>query len=163
MTKHLRRTLLARALPEPARAAIGMPDVAAVITYLENPDDALGPDPMAARDAILLDSLKSALERDEFEIVYLPVVHKGQAPSLEALLRWRHPKLGLVAPASFIAQAEESGLMLPIGAGVLRGATRFCASLAQRDVRVVVNLSARQFLQQGLVDSVREALRPRQD
>ena len=107
---------------------------------------------------LLLDSLRSALERDEFEIVYLPVLHKDQAPSLEALLRWRHPKLGLVAPASFIAQAEESGLMLPIGAGVLRGATRFAASLAQRDVRVVVNLSARQFLQPGLVDSVREAL-----
>jgi diguanylate cyclase (GGDEF)-like protein/PAS domain S-box-containing protein len=107
---------------------------------------------------LLLDSLKSALERDEFEIVYLPVLHKDQPPSLEALLRWRHPKLGLVAPASFIAQAEDSGLMLPIGAGVLRGATRFCASLAQKDVRVVVNLSARQFLQQGLVESVREAL-----
>ncbi len=90
--------------------------------------------------------------------MYLPVLHKDQAPSLEALLRWRHPKLGLVAPASFIAQAEDSGLMLPIGAGVLRGATRFCASLAQKDVRVVVNLSARQFLQQGLVESVREAL-----
>ena len=74
---------------------------------------------------LLLDSLRSALERDEFEIVYLPVLHKDQPPSLEALLRWRHPKLGLVAPASFIAQAEESGLMLPIGAGVLRGATRF--------------------------------------
>jgi diguanylate cyclase (GGDEF)-like protein/PAS domain S-box-containing protein len=107
---------------------------------------------------LLLDSLRSALERDEFEIVYLPVLHKHHAPSLEALLRWRHPKLGLVAPASFIAQAEESGLMLPIGAGVLRGATRFAASLAQREVRVVVNLSARQFLQPGLVDSVREAL-----
>jgi EAL domain-containing protein (putative c-di-GMP-specific phosphodiesterase class I) len=107
---------------------------------------------------LLLDSLRSALERDEFEIVYLPVVHKEQAPSLEALLRWRHPKLGLVAPASFIAQAEESGLMLPIGAGVLRGATRFCASLDWREVRVVVNLTARQFLQPGLVESVRQAL-----
>ena len=107
---------------------------------------------------LLLDSLRSALERDEFEIVYLPVLYKDQAPSLEALLRWRHPKLGLVAPASFIAQAEESGLMLPIGAGVLRGATRFAASLEQRDVRVVVNLSARQFLQPNLVESVRKAL-----
>ncbi len=107
---------------------------------------------------LLLDSLRSALERDEFEIVYLPMLHKDQAPSLEALLRWRHPKLGLVAPASFIAQAEESGLMLPIGEGVLRGATRFAASLAERDVRVVVNLTARQFLQPNLVDSVREAL-----
>ena len=91
--------------------------------------------------------------------MYLPVVHRGSAPSLEALLRWRHPKLGLVTPASFIAHAEESGLILPIGAGVLRGATRFAASLERKDVRVVVNLSARQFLQPGLVDSVEEALR----
>ena len=78
---------------------------------------------------LLLDNLRVALERDEFEIVYLPVVHREGPPSLEALLRWRHPKLGLVTPASFIAQAEESGLILPIGAGVLRGATRFAASL----------------------------------
>ncbi len=86
---------------------------------------------------LLLDSLRVALERDEFEIVYLPVVHRGAAPSLEALLRWRHPKLGLglVTPASFIAQAEESGLILPIGARVLRGATRLAASLKRKDVR----------------------------
>jgi diguanylate cyclase (GGDEF)-like protein/PAS domain S-box-containing protein len=107
---------------------------------------------------LLLDNLRVALERDEFEIVYLPVVHREGPPSLEALLRWRHPKLGLVAPAAFIAQAEESGLILPIGAGVLRGATRFAASLDRRDVRVVVNLSARQFLQPNLVESVSEAL-----
>jgi diguanylate cyclase (GGDEF)-like protein len=107
---------------------------------------------------LLLDSLRTALERDEFEIVYLPVLHRQGAPSLEALLRWRHPKLGLVAPASFIAQAEESGLILPIGAGVLRGATRFAASLEAREVRVVVNLSARQFAQPSLVESVQTAL-----
>ena len=108
---------------------------------------------------LLLDSLRVALERDEFEIVYLPVLHREGPPSLEALLRWRHPKLGLVTPAAFIAQAEESGLILPIGAGVLRGATRFAASLDRKDVRVVVNLSARQFLQPNLVDTVREAAR----
>ena len=107
---------------------------------------------------LLLDSLRVALERDEFEIVYLPVLHREGPPSLEALLRWRHPKLGLVTPAAFIGQAEESGLILPIGAGVLRGATRFAASLDRKDVRVVVNLSARQFLQPNLVDTVREAL-----
>jgi diguanylate cyclase (GGDEF)-like protein/PAS domain S-box-containing protein len=107
---------------------------------------------------LLLENLRAALERDEFEIVYLPVVHRGGPPSLEALLRWRHPRLGLVTPASFISQAEESGLILPIGAGVLRGATRFAASLGRRDVRVVVNLSARQFLQPNLVDTVEEAL-----
>jgi diguanylate cyclase (GGDEF)-like protein/PAS domain S-box-containing protein len=107
---------------------------------------------------LLLDSLRVALERDEFEIVYLPVLHRGGPPSLEALLRWRHPKLGVVTPASFIGQAEESGLLLPIGAGVLRGATRFGASLPRKDVRVVVNLSARQFLQPDLVATVGEAL-----
>jgi diguanylate cyclase (GGDEF)-like protein/PAS domain S-box-containing protein len=107
---------------------------------------------------LLLDSLRGALDRDEFEIVYLPVVHRGAPPSLEALLRWRHPKLGLVTPAAFIAQAEESGLILPIGAGVLRGATRFAASLERRDVRVVVNLSARQFVQPSLVENVAAAL-----
>jgi len=107
---------------------------------------------------LLLDNLRVALERDEFEIVYLPVVHREGPPSLEALLRWRHPKLGLVTPASFIAQAEESGLILPIGAGVLRGATRFAATLDHKGVRVVVNLSARQFLQPNLVDTVAEAL-----
>jgi predicted signal transduction protein with EAL and GGDEF domain len=107
---------------------------------------------------LLLENLRAALERDEFEIVYLPVVHRGGPPSLEALLRWRHPRLGLVTPASFISQAEESGLILPIGAGVLGGATRFAASLGRRDVRVVVNLSARQFLQPNLVDTVEEAL-----
>jgi diguanylate cyclase (GGDEF)-like protein/PAS domain S-box-containing protein len=107
---------------------------------------------------LLLDSLRVALERDEFEIVYLPVVHREGPPALEALLRWRHPKLGVITPASFIAQAEESGLILPIGAGVLRGATRFGASLERKDVRVVVNLSARQFLQPNLVSTVAEAL-----
>jgi diguanylate cyclase (GGDEF)-like protein/PAS domain S-box-containing protein len=107
---------------------------------------------------LLLDNLRAALERDEFEIVYLPVLHRQGPPSLEALLRWRHPKLGVVTPASFIAQAEESGLILPIGAGVLRGATRFAASLEPKDVRVVVNLSARQFLQGDLVATVAEAL-----
>jgi diguanylate cyclase (GGDEF)-like protein/PAS domain S-box-containing protein len=108
---------------------------------------------------LLLDSLRVALERDEFEIVYLPVLNRDRPPSLEALLRWRHPKLGLVTPASFIAQAEESGLLLPIGAGVLRGATRFAAALERKDVGVAVNLSARQFLQPNLVGTVEEALR----
>jgi len=107
---------------------------------------------------LLLDSLRVALERDQFDIVYLPVLHRTSSPSLEALLRWRHPTLGLVAPATFIAHAEESGLILPIGAGVLRGATRFAATLERKDVQVVVNLSARQFLQPNLVEVVRDAL-----
>jgi diguanylate cyclase (GGDEF)-like protein/PAS domain S-box-containing protein len=106
----------------------------------------------------LLEGLRLALERDEFEVVYLPVIDRRGPPGLEALLRWRHPKLGLVTPAAFIAQAEESGLMLPIGARVLGRATRFVAGLARSDVRLAVNLSARQFVQPELVDAVRDAL-----
>jgi EAL domain-containing protein (putative c-di-GMP-specific phosphodiesterase class I) len=63
-----------------------------------------------------------------------------------------------VAPAAFIAQAEESGLILPIGARVLRMATRFLASLPAPDVHLVVNLSVRQFMQPNLVEVVFQAL-----
>ncbi len=105
----------------------------------------------------LLDGLRVALERDEFELVYQPIVRRDGPPSLEALLRWRHPELGVVAPASFISQAEESGLILPIGARVLKAATAFATSLPP-DVSLVVNLSARQFMQPGLVGEMEAAL-----
>ena len=105
----------------------------------------------------LLDGLRLALERDEFELVYQPIVRRNGPPSLEALLRWRHPELGVVAPASFISQAEESGLILPIGSRVLKAATAFATSLPP-DVRLVVNLSARQFMQPGLVEEMEATL-----
>ena len=105
----------------------------------------------------LLDGLRAALERHEFELVYLPVVERGRTLALEALLRWRHPQLGLVPPAAFIAQAEESGLILPLGMRMLRGATRFVASLGTA-ARLIVNLSARQFLEPHLVETIRQTL-----
>jgi diguanylate cyclase (GGDEF)-like protein len=107
----------------------------------------------------LLDGMRAALERDEFEIVYQPIVRRHGGVSLEALLRWRHPELGLIAPESFISQAEESGLILPIGSRVLKEATRFAATSLPPEVRVVVNLSSREFLQPGVVGEVEEALR----
>ena len=106
----------------------------------------------------LLDGMRAALERNEFEVVYQPIVRREGAPSLEALLRWRHPELGLIAPEGFIEQAEESGLILPIGSRVLRSAARFATTLPP-EVRVVVNLSGREFLQPGIVGEVEEALR----
>ncbi|MGE5126120.1 MAG: putative bifunctional diguanylate cyclase/phosphodiesterase, partial [Betaproteobacteria bacterium] len=107
---------------------------------------------------MLLDALRVALDRQEFELVYLPVVEAGKATALEALLRWRHPKLGLVPPAAFIAQAEESGLILPLGAHVLRAAARFIASLPGTSVRLVVNVSPREFLEPHLFETIRQAL-----
>ena len=106
----------------------------------------------------LLDALRLALERQEFELVYLPALEGGRTTALEALLRWRHPKLGLVPPAAFIAEAEESGLILPLGVRVLRAATRFLASLPGTQARVIVNLSPRQFLEPHLVETVRQTL-----
>jgi diguanylate cyclase (GGDEF)-like protein len=106
----------------------------------------------------LLDSLREALERQQFEIAYLPVFEGGRPTALEALLRWRHPTLGLVPPGAFIAQAEESGLILPLGVHVLRVASRLVASLARSEIRLVVNLSPRQFAEPHLFETVRQAL-----
>jgi len=112
-----------------------------------------------ARERLVLQGgLRRALERGEFELHYQPTLHRGAPPSLEALIRWRHPERGLIAPAEFITGAEESGLILPIGAWVLRQATRFARSLRRTDIRVAVNLSARQFLQPDLVDTVQAVL-----
>jgi diguanylate cyclase (GGDEF)-like protein/PAS domain S-box-containing protein len=95
----------------------------------------------------LLSALRLGLERQEFQLQYLPVVQRpGCVSSLEALIRWRNPEIGLLPPERFIAAAEESGVILPMGVWVLRTSCQFAQSLAT-DVRVAVNLSARQFLQ----------------
>jgi EAL domain-containing protein (putative c-di-GMP-specific phosphodiesterase class I) len=83
----------------------------------------------------------------------------GRAEAVETLVRWRHPDLGVVSPARFIPLAEETGLIVPLGAWVLRQACLQFASLAaDRDMRVSVNLSPRQLRSHGVVNTVREAL-----
>jgi diguanylate cyclase (GGDEF)-like protein len=108
-------------------------------------------------------ALRRALERKEFELFYQPKVDTGSGRIIgaEALIRWHHPDLGLVSPTRFIPMAEEIGLIIPIGDWVLHTA---CAqNKAWQDaglplISVSVNLSARQFSQEGLVESVAEAL-----
>jgi diguanylate cyclase (GGDEF)-like protein len=108
--------------------------------------------------------LKRALERGELTLHYQPKqeIATGLVTGMEALLRWQHPDMGLVAPARFIPLAEESGLIVPIGEWVLRTACEQTAALATspggRRLRVAVNLSARQFLDESLVGLVERVL-----
>jgi diguanylate cyclase (GGDEF)-like protein len=102
--------------------------------------------------------LRRALERGEFELHYQAELRAGgdEVVGLEALLRWRHPELGLILPADFLRAAEDSGLIVPLGAWALRTACRQ-ATLWPR-MRVAVNLSAAQFVDPGLLERVRQAL-----
>jgi diguanylate cyclase (GGDEF)-like protein len=104
-------------------------------------------------------ALRKALERDEFEVHYQPVVsaENGQIESFEALLRWTNPELGSVSPAKFIPVAEDARLIAPIGEWVLRTACKEATNWPST-VRVAVNVSAEQLTNTGFVTTVMQAL-----
>ncbi len=103
--------------------------------------------------------LRNALADGEFELHYQPVVNvrDNEIVGLEALLRWRHPERGLISPGEFVAMAEETGLIIPLGEWVLR---RACSDAVNwpDTVRIAVNLSPVQFKSQKLVQTVIDAL-----
>ena len=103
--------------------------------------------------------LRLALERNEFELLYQPLfdLEQNRICSFEALLRWRHPTRGLVSPVEFVPIAEDTGLIVSIGAWVIREA---CARAAcwPEHVRVAVNVSAVQFHRGDLHETVLRAL-----
>lgn len=117
-----------------------------------------------AEDRVQLESeLHNAIKLNQFQLYYQPKVDTttGEVRSAEALIRWAHPTRGLIGPGDFIPLAEECGLIGDVGDWVLREACRQARAWQQAGVaplRVSVNLSASQFRQQGLVDSIREAL-----
>jgi diguanylate cyclase (GGDEF)-like protein len=109
--------------------------------------------------------LRLAIEREEFRIMYQPVIsaRTGRIAGVEALVRWEHPQRGLVSPDDFLHVAEETGLVVPMGNLVLREACRRMAEWrrdhpAAADVTISVNLSARQFSHPELVARVTDAL-----
>jgi len=100
-------------------------------------------------------SLHHAFEREEFVVHYQPMIDlaSGDMVGAEALVRWKHPEFGLMAPDDFIPIAEECGLIVPIGEWVLRSACRQMKAWhddGHRDLRIAVNLSPRQFQQRDL-------------
>ncbi|WP_231895204.1 EAL domain-containing protein [Vogesella sp. LIG4] len=115
-------------------------------------------------ERLLMESgLRQGLERREFELHFQPQLScDGQRlEGVEALLRWRHPQLGLVPPGRFIPLAEETGLIKPIGAWVLREACHQMVAWDRMGLhvpRLAVNLSARQFEQQTLLNEVNDVL-----
>ena len=115
-------------------------------------------------DRVQLESdLHNAVTLNQFELYYQPKVdtRTGAVRSAEALIRWAHPTRGIVSPADFIPLAEECGLIGPIGAWVIREACRQARAWQDDGVpalRVSVNLSASQFRDSGLVESIRRAL-----
>ncbi|THF69535.1 EAL domain-containing protein [Deinococcus sp. Arct2-2] len=113
--------------------------------------------------AMTLESgLHRALERREFRLEYQPQLdtRTGELVGAEALLRWQHPELGLILPGEFIPLAEVTGLIVPIGAWVLRQACLQAAAWVTRvpHLRMAVNLSARQFQRPDLIETVTRAL-----
>ncbi|HMH17461.1 MAG TPA: EAL domain-containing protein [Burkholderiales bacterium] len=104
-------------------------------------------------------NLRRALERNEFELHYQPKVdlRTSRITGVEALLRWRHPELGMVGPLQFIPMAEETGLIVPIGKWVLRTACRQQKAWQDQglpQMSVAVNLSARQFSDENLLQDI---------
>ena len=115
-----------------------------------------------------IDSLKietelhKAIERDQLFLHYQPKVNlkTGRIVGMEALLRWHHPEWGIMSPRTFIPVAEETGLIIPIGEWALRAACKQNKAWQQKGFSTVmsVNLSARQFNQTNLAETVAEIL-----
>ena len=109
--------------------------------------------------------LRQALQRNEFRLLYQPIIdlQTGRIVGAEALIRWRHPEHGEILPDRFISVAEESGLIVDLGRFVLRRAAQDSALFRQKSLnsvafRVAVNFSARQLLCADLVSDIAAAL-----
>jgi diguanylate cyclase (GGDEF)-like protein/PAS domain S-box-containing protein len=117
----------------------------------------------SARTLLLSNALRHALTRKELFLQYQPQVsiRDGHVVGAEALLRWQHPKLGLISPVEFIPIAEDTGLIIAIGAWVLRTATRQLKDwldAGMPSMVMAVNLSAAQFRHAGLTEMVTAVL-----
>lgn len=107
--------------------------------------------------------LHTAIKEHQFQLYYQPLVDlkTGQVTGMEALIRWSHPKQGFISPMSFIPLAEETGLIIPIGEWVIQEAchqTSLWHRMGYDNLKVAVNLSAKQLRQENLVDVIKNIL-----
>jgi diguanylate cyclase (GGDEF)-like protein/PAS domain S-box-containing protein len=107
--------------------------------------------------------LRAALENENFTLHYQPrqSLVTGKIIGVEALLRWRHPRLGPISPAQIIPILEDTGLIIPVGEWILRTACQQCKSWqveGECDIHIAVNISAAQFKQADFVDQVEDIL-----
>ena len=107
--------------------------------------------------------LRHAIEAEEFALHYQPIVllHTGEITGVEALVRWQHPRRGMLGPPQFIPMAEETGLIVPLGRWVVRDACRQAARWQRMrglPLTLTVNISGHQLQGESVVDDVREAL-----
>jgi len=109
---------------------------------------------------VLEQDLRQALERNEFTLHFQPQIclFTGEISGIEALVRWHHPDKGLLYPGGFIQQAEDSGLILPLGAWVLKQACRQLDQLNRPELTLSVNLSTRQLADPNLLQTIQFAL-----
>jgi diguanylate cyclase (GGDEF)-like protein/PAS domain S-box-containing protein len=122
---------------------------------------------MHARNLNMLEletDLRHAVEREQFELQYQPILEldTGAIREFEALIRWRHPRYGLVGPDGFVGAAEETGLIVPIGNWILTEACRQVKEWQTRTdtpLSVSVNLSAKQLMHPSLIEQVKGILR----
>jgi len=113
--------------------------------------------------AAMEEDLRQAIKANQFVLYYQPQVEQGRLISAETLLRWKHPRHGILGPGEFIPLAEETGLILPLGDWVLEAACTQVAAWAVRKesaaITLAVNISARQFRQPDFVERVLAALK----
>ncbi len=101
--------------------------------------------------------LKLSLKEKHFHVVYQPKIHlKGKPLEVEALIRWQHPKLGMISPAEFIPIAEDSGLIIDVGTFVIDQVCQDLIELHKSNpsIRVAINLSPKQFMDSNLEERI---------
>jgi diguanylate cyclase (GGDEF)-like protein/PAS domain S-box-containing protein len=115
-------------------------------------------------NVLLLEThLRKAIERNELQLFYQPQVDliTGEINSFEALLRWNSPELGFISPGDFIPLAEDTGLIIPIGNWVIETACKQIkkwSDLGEKQIRIAVNISPKQFQQPSLVGVIKKAI-----